>query len=183
MMRGKIAPVLAALPPLLFLAGLVVFFVIHQSVREAEKARESRVPPETVLEFRLLGGTRLDETTGKPVYPAALQKLDGQPVVIAGYMTETPGSDRPGDFQRFRLVESAPRLRLRPPAANEGVFVEQRLSVDSGSGEAMTFPEVDGSIAVRGILRLAGYEGDNPGLEVGYWFAIEDAVLDQLGAP
>ncbi len=183
MMRGKIAPVLSALFPLLCLAGLVVFFDIHQSVREAEKDRESRVPPETVLEFRLLGGARLDETSGKPVYPAALQKLDGKPVVIAGYMTESPGSERPGDYRRFRLVEKAPRMRLRPPAANEGVFVEQRWSTGSGSGEAMAFPGMDGSIAVRGILRLVGFEGENPGLAIGYWFAIEDAILDQLGAP
>lgn len=182
MMRGKAAPVLSALLPLFCLAVLVAF-VMLSGRRASEKAREELPPPEAVLEFRLLGGTRLDEAAGKPVYPPALKKLEGKPVVIAGYMTESPGSKQPGNFRRFRLVENAPRIQLRPPAANEGVFVEQRLPEDSVEGSSPAFPQVNSSIAVRGILRLVGFEGENPGLEAGYWFAIENAVIDPLGAP
>ena len=42
---------------------------------------------------------------------------------------------------------------------------------------------VAGLIAVRGIFRIYDTIPPNPGLQQGYWFAIEEAIIDPLGAP
>jgi hypothetical protein len=137
--------------------------------------------PETVVEFRHLSGIQFDQATGKPTFPRKLQDLDGEPVVIAGYMTDSPASDEPGNYQSFRLVKTAPGILFRPPAANEAIFVERR--VPEKQGEPIDYPLIKGAIAVRGILRLAGSGHQNRGLEKGYWFAIEDAEIDPMGPP
>jgi hypothetical protein len=172
MFRRRHLPLLAPVAVLLAVVGLA-WKAQHR------RATQAAAPPDAVLEFRLLLGTRLDEATKKPVFREALRRLDGRPVVIAGYMTASPASDDPTDFRGFRLVENAPGTLMRPPAANEAIYVERRLP-DTDTAAA-PLPHIPGSLAVRGTLRLAGYSGKNRGLAQGYWFAIEDAEIDPLG--
>lgn len=162
--------------PLLLLLGVGLLIGVH---RQREAARQA-AGPEAVLEFRLLLGTKFDDATKRPVFSEALRRLDGKPVVIAGYMLSSPVSEDAKDFRGFRLVENPQGMLMRPPAANEAIYVEQ--AARSGQG-ADGFPHQPGSLSVRGILRLAGYPGPNRGLEKGYWFAIEEAEIDPLGAP
>lgn len=165
---------------LLLLLAVGLAIGVH---RQREAARPA-TGPEAVLEFRLLLGTRFDEAAKRPVFSEALRRLDGQPVVIAGYMLPSPASDDAKDFRGFRLVEHPQGLLMRPPAANEAIYVEQAARSGKGADSAAGgFPHQPGSLSVRGILRLAGYGGPNRGLEKGYWFAIEDAEIDPLGAP
>ena len=72
-------------------------------------------------------------------------------------------------------------MLLRPPAAHEGIFVERKIEEETA--KAKRYPPIDGEIAVRGILRLAGFPHSNRGLESGYWFAIEDAEIDSSSSP
>jgi hypothetical protein len=173
--RLRHLPTLAPLAILLAVVALAWQAQRRQAIQDA-------VLPDAVLEFRLLLGTRLDEATKKPVFREALRQLDGRPVVIAGYMVASPAAEDPEDFRGFRLVENAPGMLMRPPAANEALYVERRLP-ETAAAAAAPLPHIPGSLAVRGTLRLAGYPGKNRGLAKGYWFAIEDAEIDPLGAP
>ena len=145
---------------------------------------EAGVPPdlpETVVEFRHLSGIRFDQASGQPVFRESLRKLNGKPVVIAGYMAGSPASEDTDGYKRFRLIGINPKNLLRPPAATEAVFVEQR--VPEKADKAIEYPFMEGEVAVRGVLRLAGFQHENRGLARGYWFAIEDAEVDLLSPP
>ncbi len=174
-------------PPLRILAPLLPLCLLALAAGGLWLASRNPVPVpapsgtdadhETVLEFRHLQGARLEEGAERPTYSAFLAALDGRPVVIAGHMRRFDSDTR---FKQFVLTEHAPDTTLAPPAAGEVVFVEQAGSNLAPEG---SYPPIDGLISVRGILRLTNAIPPNPGLQEGYWFAIEEAVVDQLGPP
>ena len=186
-MSRRVLRILAPLLPLLLLVLAAGGFWLNNretTVEVPEPVKETvppvtidESPPKAVVEFRHLEGARLDEGAEKPTHSAFLENLDGQRVVIAGHMTRFDSDSR---FKQFVLVENAPGVNLSIPPASEVVFVEQLGSNIAPDG---SYPLVAGLIAVRGIFRIYDTIPPNPGLQQGYWFAIEEAIIDPLGAP
>ena len=95
-------PILSRLPLLVpILVLMLMAWIAWYGSRPQDGAPDDF--PETVLEFRHLSGVKFDQASKQPLFRESLRKLEGKPVVIAGYMMASPAAEQPGDYRSFRL--------------------------------------------------------------------------------
>ncbi|MEO0448068.1 MAG: hypothetical protein AAF191_18525 [Verrucomicrobiota bacterium] len=149
------------LPPLLLFLGLITVVVVP-------KKPSLPVPKDSsLITFGQLKGATLSESTSWPVYPPGIQLLQGERVTLRGVMGPL---DNRTDFLSFLLLPEDVGLE---PQLQEMVFITKTKDDDP-------WFFVLGPVQVSGILSLADPDRAHPGLDQGFFFAIDEASVDEL---
>ncbi len=125
-----------------------------------------------VIDFSMLDQVRsLDLIDMEPSFPEFLKELDGRRVSLVGFMAPF---DSLRDMRRCMIVPSYVGCKFcSPPKLTQVVYVTQ----GSDDAHRRSYPFIEPASHVSGILRLSLPESDHEGLEHGFFYSLEDAIV------
>jgi hypothetical protein len=155
---------------LLGLGGWFLFRPIKPDPVQSESA-EPATTPDNLIDFVLLEQAVPDENY-EPIYPEGLEALDGQTVVVRGFMT--PYDDLQ-DLRLFMILGFPTGCNFcAPPSVNQVVFVRQ-------PERTTPYPYVDGPIEVTGELALWRKDSQDPAHRDDYFlYVMRDVKVARL---